>query len=173
MCIRDRYQGAVVSLETARPWELRGSSVGAPWQLRVAAAWQLRGRARLPATMISCVYPQQSSLAAVSLEIPGIVVSLEIPVFPIFARKKSGQIVKIGFSDSRDQNKITRFLRFFYTTGISYINPLFQAPKPLKPLKSRPRGQNLPGDPLIAHSDHQGPVSAQFRPLCCLFLTLS
>ena len=43
---------------------------------------------------------------AVSLEISGIVVSLEIPVFPIFARKKSGKIVKIEFSDSRDQKKI-------------------------------------------------------------------
>ena len=61
----------------------------------------------------------------------------------------------------------------FYTTGISYINPLFRAPRPLKPVKSRPRGQNLPGDPLIAHSDHRGPVSAQFCTLSCLFLTLS
>ena len=35
--------------------------------------------------------------------------SLEIPVFPIFACKNSGKIVKIGFSDSRDQNKILKF----------------------------------------------------------------
>jgi len=61
----------------------------------------------------------------------------------------------------------------FYMPGISYINPYFRAPSPLKPLKSRPRGQNLPGFPLIAHSDHQGPVSAQFYGLSCLFLTLS
>ena len=57
-------------------------------------------------------------------------------------------------------------------TKISYINPFFPTPSPLKPLKSNPGGQNLPGDPLIAHSDHRGPVSAQFYGLCCLFLTL-
>ena len=61
----------------------------------------------------------------------------------------------------------------FYTTSISYINPLFRAPSPPKPLKLRPGGQNLPGDPLTAQSDHRGPVSAQFYGLCCLFLTLS
>ena len=47
--------------------------------------------------------------AAVSLEIPGIVVSLEFPVFRIFLVKISGKIVKIGFSDSRDHNKISIF----------------------------------------------------------------
>ena len=41
----------------------------------------------------------------------------------------------------------------FYMPGISYINPLFQAPSPLKPLKSNSRYQNLPGEPLAAHSD--------------------
>ena len=87
--------------------------------------------------------------------------------------EKSGKIQKIGVSDSRDQNKNLKFLWFFYTAGISYINLFFRAPRPLKPLKSRPRGQNLPGDPLIAQSDHRGPVSAQFYGLCCLFLTLS
>ena len=46
----------------------------------------------------------------------------------------------------------------------------FRAPSPLKPLKSRPQGQNLLGFPLIAHSDHRGPVSAQFCPLSCLFV---
>ena len=46
----------------------------------------------------------------VSLDISGIVVSLEIPVFPDFFRKNSGKIVKIGFSDSRDQNKNLKFL---------------------------------------------------------------
>ena len=98
--------------------------------------------------------------------------SLEIPVSRIFARKKSRKIVKNGFSDSRDQNKNLKFLWFFYTTSISYINPLFRAPRPPGPLKSRPRGQNLPGDPLIAHSAHRESLSAQFCTLGCLFLTL-
>ena len=48
-------------------------------------------------------------VSVVSLEIPGIVVSLEIPVSRIFSRKNSGKIVKIGFSDSRDPNKILKF----------------------------------------------------------------
>ena len=52
----------------------------------------------------------------------------------------------------------------FYTTGISYINPLFRAPSPPKPLKSRPGGQNLPGDPLIAQSDHRGLLSDPVYP---------
>ena len=107
------------------------------------------------------------------LGIPGIIVSLEIPVSRIFSRKKSGKIRKICFSDSRDQNKITKFLWFFYTTSISYINPFFRAPSPPGPLKSRPGGQNLPGDPLIAQSDHREPVSDQFYGLCSLFFTLS
>ena len=38
-----------------------------------------------------------------SLAIPGIVVSLEIPVFPIFLVNISGKIVKIDFLDSRDK----------------------------------------------------------------------
>ena len=37
--------------------------------------------------------------------------------------------------------------------SISYVNPYFRAPSPLKPLKSNSRYQNLPGEPLIAHSD--------------------
>ena len=45
--------------------------------------------------------------------------------------------------------------------GISYINPYFRAPSPPKPFKSRPQGQNLLGFPLIAHSDHWGPVPAK------------
>ena len=65
------------------------------------------------------------------------------------------------------------FVKFLYMASISYIKPHFRAPSPLKPLKSRPQGQNLPGFPLIAHSDHRGPVSAQFCGLSCLFLTLS
>ena len=51
----------------------------------------------------------ENSGIVVSLENPGIVVSLENSVSQIFARKKSGKIVKIGFSDSRDQNKILKF----------------------------------------------------------------
>ena len=50
-----------------------------------------------------------SRVSVVSLEIPGIVVSLEIPVSCIFFVKISGKIVKIVFSDSRDQNKILKF----------------------------------------------------------------
>ena len=41
----------------------------------------------------------------------------------------------------------------FYMTSISYINPYFLAPSPLKPLKSNSRYQNLPGEPLTAHSE--------------------
>ena len=97
--------------------------------------------------------------------------------FPYFFVKKSGKIRKIVFLDSWDQNKILKFLIFFskllYMASISYINPYLRAPRPLKPLKSRPQGQNLPGDLLRAHSDHRGPVSDQFCPLCCLLLTLS
>ena len=40
----------------------------------------------------------------------------------------------------------------FYMPGISYINPYFRAPRPPKPLKSRPQGQNLPGFLLRSHS---------------------
>ena len=43
----------------------------------------------------------------------------------------------------------------FYMPSISYINPYFRAPSPLKPLKSSPRYQNLPGEPLTAHSDQK------------------
>ena len=101
---------------------------------------------------------RRSRVSVVSLEIPGIVVSLGIPVFRIFPRKKSGKIVKIVFSDSQQQNKILNFLSF-YTTSISYINRFFRAPSPLKPLYSSPRYQNLPGEPLTAHPDHQRPLS--------------
>ena len=41
------------------------------------------------------------------------------------------------------------------------INHHFLAPGPLKPLKSSPGYQNLPGVLLRDHSDHWGPVSAQ------------
>ena len=37
--------------------------------------------------------------------------------------------------------------------SISYINPYFLAPSPLKPLKSSPRYQNLPRESVTAHSD--------------------
>ena len=58
---------------------------------------------------------RDSWVSVVSLEIPGIVVSLEIPVFRIFLVKYSGKILKIGFSDSRDQNKITILVRLART----------------------------------------------------------
>ena len=51
--------------------------------------------------------------------------------------------------------------------SISYINPYFRAPRapsPLKPLKSIPRYQNLPGEPLTAHSDHRGPLPDPVYP---------
>ena len=48
-----------------------------------------------------------------SKEFHGIVVSVEIPVFPIFLVKISGNLVKISFSDSQDQNEILNFLDFF------------------------------------------------------------
>ena len=106
------------------------------------------------------------------------VVSLEIPVFPIFLLKISGKIVKIVFSDSRDQNKILKFLDFFkiFIYGQYFLyKPLFpssQASKTLKIKTARPKSTRG-GDPLIAHSDHRGPVSAQLCGLSCLFLTLS
>ena len=63
--------------------------------------------------------------------------------------------------------------------GISYINPYFLPPSPLKPLKSSSRYQNLPGEPLTDHSD---PKKAQIdkkpaknRPMltCVSFMKLS
>ena len=45
----------------------------------------------------------------------------------------------------------------FYVTSISYINPYFRAPSPLKPLKSSPRYENLPGDFLIACFERTSP----------------
>ena len=45
--------------------------------------------------------------------------------------------------------------------SISYINPHFRAPRPLKPLKSNSRYQNLPGESVTAHSDAQ---NDQHRP---------
>ena len=49
----------------------------------------------------------------------------------------------------------------FYMAGISYINPYFLATSHLKPLKSSPRYQNLPGESLTVHSD---PKNDQNRP---------
>ena len=46
-------------------------------------------------------------------------------------------------------------------TSISYINPYFLAPSPLKPLKSNSRYQNLPGESVTAHSD---PKNVQNQP---------
>ena len=65
---------------------------------------------------------RDSRVSVVSLEIPGIVVSLEISVFRIFSRKKSGKIVKIGFLDSQDQNGILKLLVFFRNL---YVWPVF------------------------------------------------
>ena len=59
----------------------------------------------------------------------------------------------------------------FYMPGISYINLYFRAPRPLKPLKSSPRCQNLPGDPFIAQSGHRKPLSARSGPLAFHFST--
>ena len=49
-------------------------------------------------------------------------------------------------------------------TRISYINHHFRAPSPLKPLKSSPRYQNLPGEPLTAHSDPRTTENDEDRP---------
>lgn len=51
---------------------------------------------------------------------------------------------------------------FLYMITISDINHHFLALSPLKPLKSRQRFQNLLGEPIVAHSEHQGPVSVQY-----------
>ena len=110
-------------------------------------------------------------VSVVSLEIPGIVVSLEIPVFQIFSRRKPKKIKKICFLDSRDQNKILNFLWFFYMTRISYKNPHFLAPSPLKHLKSISRYQNLTGEPLTVHSDpknHRKRPESTYVDLCFL-----
>ena len=54
-------------------------------------------------------------------------------------------------------------------TSIWYINPYFLAPSPLKPLKSIPRYQNLPGESLTAHSDPKNcqnrQTTAKNRPM--------
>ena len=73
----------------------------------------------------------------------------------LFFVNKSG---KSFFRTPGTNIKFWIFYDFFYMTSISYINPYFLAPSPLKPLKSRPQGQNLPGFLLRAHSDHRGPV---------------
>ena len=60
-------------------------------------------------------------------------------------------------------------------TSISYINLHFLAPSPLKPLKSSPRYQNLPEEPLTAHSDPKTAQIDEKRPkstyvdLCFLY----
>ena len=67
----------------------------------------------------------------------------------------------------------------FCMTGISYINSYFLAPSPLQPLKSNSRSQNLPGEPLTAHSDPKtakiDKKTAQNRPMLTLvsFMKLS
>ena len=52
----------------------------------------------------------------------------------------------------------------FYMTGISYTNPYFLAPSPLKPFKSNSRYENPPGEPLTAHSDPKNDQTRQHRP---------
>ena len=55
-----------------------------------------------------------------------IVVSLVIPVFPAhFVVKNSGKIVKISFSDSRDQNKIADFFMIFLYDQYFLYKPPF------------------------------------------------
>ena len=66
-----------------------------------------------------------SRVSVVSLEIPGIVVSLEIPVFRIFLVKSSGKIVNIGFLDSRDQDIFEIFKIFLYDPKFSKQNKHF------------------------------------------------
>ena len=63
------------------------------------------------------------------------------------------------------------FQLFINMVSTSPINHHFRATRPLKTLKSSPRYQNLPGDPLIAHSAHLEPLSAQSRPLAFPFLS--
>ena len=54
----------------------------------------------------------------------------------------------------------------FYMPGISYINHYFRAPSPLKPLKSNSRYQNLPGEPLTAHSEPKSTKNPPKIDLC-------
>ena len=88
--------------------------------------------------------------AVVSLEIPRIVVSLEIPVFRIFFVKKSGKIIKICFFDSRDQNKILNFFdsfNFFIYGQYFLYEPLFpssQLSKSLKIKTARSKSTRVP-----------------------------
>ena len=61
-------------------------------QLAQASKARCKTEANVVTTAVSL-----EATTAVSLEIPGIVVSLEIPVSRIFLVKISGKIVKIGF----------------------------------------------------------------------------
>ena len=88
---------------------------------------------------------------------------------PDFSRKKFWKNRKNRFFGLPGPKSNHEIFMIFYTTGNSYINPYFRAPRPLKPLKSSPRGQNLPGDPLIAHSAHREPLSARSRPWLSMF----
>ncbi len=84
-----------------------------------------------------------------------------------------GESLGTGVATHLAQNKIWKFLDFFknfiYARYFLY-KPLFLSSQPLKPLKSSPRGQNLPGLLFTAHSVHRGPVPAQFCGLSCLFV---
>ena len=100
-------------------------------------------------------------LSVVSLEISGIVVSLEIPVSRIFSRKNSGKIRKIGFSDSRDQNKITKFSSFFYARYFLY-KPLFPSSQASKTFKIKTARSKSTGGPTYRSF---GPPGATFSPV--------
>ena len=107
------------------------------------------------------------------------VVSLEIPGFPatlsgfldfFVCKQKNGKSKKSFFWISG--TKIRFRIILIYMTSILHINPYFRAPSPLKPLKSSPRYQNLPGELLTAHSDHRGRISdpIYLQKYFCLFV---
>ena len=100
------------------------------------------------------------------------VVSLVIPYSSPFFVKKFRKNRKSLFFGLLGPKQNFEILMVFYIPSNFYINPLFRAPRPPGPLKSRPGGQNLPGGPLIAQSDHRGPVSAQFYAVSYTHLTL-
>ena len=105
----------------------------------------------------ACLIMRQNASFAIRREFPATIFEF----LDLFSSKFL-EIWKIGFLDSQDQNQILNFCSICLYDKYFLYKPLFPSSQPLKPLKSRPQGQNLPGDPLIAHSDHQGPVSAQF-----------
>ena len=97
-----------------------------------------------------------------SLEIPGIVVSLEIPVSPIFLVKNSGKIVNIGFSDSRGQNKILNFFLIFLYARYFLYKPPFPSSQASKTLKIESARSKSTGGPTYSSF---GPPGATFSPV--------